>query len=157
MLCFNYILKKIRIIYDVTKIKKIILTVAMLILSKRHQCWEGLKVSCGCQSVSQTPRRLCIDCVVVTLSDRHFLHRTGERRHQTQPGGWIPLHTSHHEVQGRCTCLGAVRQCFEPTLTELVCVWLDSLRSPCINKQLHIKAQCRVSFLALHVSHPWNF
>lgn len=75
-------------IYDVAKIKKkIILAVAILILSKRHQCWEGLKVSCGCQSVSQTPRRLCIDCVAVTLSDGHFLHRTGECRHQTQPGG----------------------------------------------------------------------
>lgn len=143
-------------IYDVwPKSKKIILTVAILILSKRRRCCEGLKVSCGCRPVSQTPRRLCIDCVVVTLSDRHFLHRTGERQHQTQPGGWIPLHTSHHEVQGRCTCCGAVRQCFEPTLTELVCVCVDSLRSPCVNKankQQHIKAQCHVLFLALPVS-----
>lgn len=41
-----------------------------------------------------------------TLS-RHPLsccpHRTGECQHPAEPGGWIPLHTSHHEVQGTHT------------------------------------------------------
>lgn len=35
--------------------------------------------------------------------DFHFLHRTGKCQYQTEPGGRIPLHTSHNEVQGTHT------------------------------------------------------
>lgn len=34
----------------------------------------------------------------ITLIDTCFLHRSGECEHQTEPGGWIPLHSPHHEV-----------------------------------------------------------
>lgn len=59
-----------------------------------------------------------ITSVGMTPSDTHFLHRTGEGQHKTEPGGRIPFYASHCEVQGMfqliklCdyACLGA-RDC----------------------------------------------